>query len=252
MTIAAYRDDLNRIAILNPKGGCGKTTLATNLAGYFALRGPTPTLIDTDPNGFTARWLETRPAGSRRINGIVDEEFAVRGKRSWMFQTPRDAGAIIIDTPAALDYREITVLTHNADCILIPILPSAFDVQVTSKFIAELSLATEFERPIAVVANRTQKNTRSLARLMHILDKIEIPTIAVLRNSQNYVHAAALGLGIYEMPRHLVKQDVGQFDLIIDWLDRQLMQTLEPGLLTRLKFLSKKSEFSATGLSHPD
>ena len=71
MTTAAYRDDANKIVILNPKGGCGKTTLATNLASYFALRGPPPTLIDTDPIGYTTRWLERRPAERAEINGIT-------------------------------------------------------------------------------------------------------------------------------------------------------------------------------------
>jgi len=162
------------------------------------------------------------------------------------------AGPVIIDTPAALTRREITELTYDADCILVPILPSAFDVHVTTSFIAQLLLLTDFDRPVAVIANRTRKNTRSLAMLMRVLNSIETPTIAELRNSQNYVHATALGLGIYEMPRHKVNQDIEQFDLIIDWLDRQLMKTLEPGLISRFNPLPKLFASSATGGSHPD
>ena len=245
MITAPYRDDLNKIVILNPKGGCGKTTLATNLASYFALRGPTPTLIDTDPNGYTSRWLERRPRNSRRINGIANDELATHGKRSWPFRTPKEAGAVIIDTPAALGRREIAELTYDADCILVPILPSAFDVHVTTHFIAELLLLTDFDRPVAVIANRTRGNTRSLAMLMRILTGLETPTIAVLRNSQNYVQAAALGLGIYEMPHQRVTQDIEQMDLIIDWLDQQLTRTLEPGLISRFNSLRPGSARSA-------
>jgi len=252
MITTLYRDDLNKIVILNPKGGCGKTTLATNLASYFALRGPTPTLIDFDPNGYTARWLERRPQDSRRINGIASDEFALQRRRGWPFHMSKMAGPVIIDTPAALTRREITELTYDADCILVPILPSAFDVHVTTSFIAQLLLLTDFDRPVAVIANRTRKNTRSLAMLMRVLNSIETPTIAELRNSQNYVHATALGLGIYEMPRHKVNQDIEQFDLIIDWLDRQLMKTLEPGLISRFNPLPKLFASSATGGSHPD
>jgi len=252
MTNAPYRDDLNKIVILNPKGGCGKTTLATNLASYFALRGPTPTLIDCDPKGYTERWLERRPPGSRKINGIASDEFVLHGNRNWPFRTPREAGAIIIDTPAALGRRETSVLTYDADCILVPILPSTFDVQVTTKFIAELLLLTDFDLPIAVVANRTRQNTKSLKRLMRILANLEIPTIAVLRNSQNYVHAAAHGLGIYEMPNFRVRQDLEQMGLIIDWLDRQLIKTIEPTLISRVIPLRKLFATSTFGHSHPE
>jgi chromosome partitioning protein len=252
MTNTPYRDDLNKIVIMNPKGGSGKTTLATNLASYFALRGPTPTLINCDPNGYTERWLERRPPSSRKINGIASDEFVVNGNRSWPFRTPREAGAIIIDTPAALSRREISVLTYDADCILVPILPSTFDVQVTTNFIAELLLLTDFDLPVAVVANRTRQNTRSLAMLMRVLAILEIPNIAVLRNSQNYVHAAAHGMGIYEMPHFKVRQDLEQMDLIIDWLDRQLMKAFEPTLMSRVNLLPKLFASSAFGHSHPD
>jgi chromosome partitioning protein len=252
MTNAPYRDDLNKIVILNPKGGCGKTTLATNLASYFALRGPAPTLIDCDPKGYTERWLERRPPGSRKIKGIASDEFVMHGNHNWPFRTPKDAGAVIIDSPAALSRRDICELTRDADCILVPILPSTFDIQVTTNFIAELLLLTDFELPIAVVANRTRQNTKSLKMLMRILENLETPTIAVLRDSQNYVHAAAHGVGIYEMPHFRVRQDLEQMGLIIDWLDQQLMSTFEPTLISGVNLLPKLFASSAYGHSHPE
>lgn len=239
MTYAPYRDDLNKIVVLNSKGGCGKTTLSTNLASYFALRGPRPTLIDCDPSGYSERWLERRPPESRSIKGVASEEFVSQGRRLWPFRTPKDAGAIIIDTPAALDSHDIYELTHNADCMLIPILPSTFDVQVTTQFIAKLLLLTDFDVPLAVVANRTRQNTKSLTMLMRILERLETPTIAVLRDSQNYVHAAAHGLGIYEMPHHIVRQDLEQMDRIIDWLDRQLLRTPRPAPISPANLLPR-------------
>lgn len=250
MIISPYRDDLNKIVILNPKGGCGKTTLATNLASYFAERGPAPTLVDTDPNGYTTRWLERRPPNSCKINGITIDDLPGRGKSSWLFRTPKEAGAVIIDTPGALGRREIAELSHDADCILVPILPSAFDIHVTTGFVADLLLLTDFDRPVAVVANRTRQNTRSLATLLRILSDMETPTIAVLRDSQNYVHAANLGLGIYEMPHHKVKQDTEQMDRVIGWLDQQLTRTIKPGLISRFNPLPKLRAPAATELSH--
>ena len=252
MTTTAYRDDANKIVILNPKGGCGKTTLATNLASYFALRGPPPTLIDTDPIGYTTRWLERRPPERAEIKGITIDELVPRGTHSWSFRKPREAGAIIIDTPAALNQREIAELTNDADCILIPVLPSAFDVQATTQFIARLLQLTDFERPVAVVANRTRQNTRSLAMLLQVLRSFETPTIAVLRDSQNYVHAADRGLGIYELPHHQVKLDIEAMQPILGWLDQLFVKTLQPGLVSRFNPLPKLFSSSSTGLSSVD
>jgi chromosome partitioning protein len=239
MTIAPHRDDLNKIVSLNPKSGCGKTTLATNLASYFALRGPTPTLVDCDPKGYTERWLERRPPESRRIKGISSDEYVMHGNRNWPFRAPKEAGAVIIDTPAALGAREISELTYVADCILIPILPSSFDVHVTTNFIAELLLLTDFDLPIAVVANRTRQNTKSLEMLMRILANLETPTIAVLRDSQNFVYAAAHGLGLYEMPHFRVRRELQQMDLVVDWIDQQLLQTFEPTSISRINPLPR-------------
>ena len=252
MIIAPYRDDLNQIVILNPKGGCGKTTLATNLASYLALRGPPPMLIDNDPNGYTSRWLERRPPDRCKIHGVSDYKYMMFGKHVRPSQIPHETETVIIDTPAALGRQEILTLTRNADCILVPILPSAFDIHYASTFVAELLVLTQFERPIAVVANRTQQNTHSLDLLMRMLADLETPTIAVLRNSQNYVQAADLGLGIYEMPPHKVRQDVAQMDLIVNWLDRLLMRTWDPGLISPFNFHPHAFAPPATGLSHAD
>jgi chromosome partitioning protein len=221
MIIAPSRNNLKQIVILNPKGGCGKTTLATNLACHLALRGSRPLLIDNDPKGYTTRWLETRPHDSLPVAGMtcnssseVVERLAPR--------IPRHVDTIIVDTPAALGEREIKQLTHNANCILVPVLPSAFDVHSSTRFVAKLLVMTDFERPVAVIANRTRQNTRSLDMLLRVLTSFDTPTIAVLRDSQNYVHAANAGLGVCELPYSRVKKDLQQFAPIIDWLDRQM------------------------------
>ena len=219
MISAPYRHDLRKIVILNPKGGCGKTTLATNLASAFALRGPPPTLIDTDPNGYAARWLEKRPSNSRKIHGIANNKLSVHGARTWQLRIPNETRTVIIDSPAALGRHEINELTHDVDCILIPVLPSAFDIHVTTNFIAELLLLTELDRPVAVVANRTRENTNSLAKLLRILRTLETPTIAVLRDSQNFVRAAEQGIGVCEMQPSRVRQDVAEIQKIVRWLD---------------------------------
>jgi chromosome partitioning protein len=222
MLISPNRDDLHKIVILNPKGGCGKTTLATNLASRFALRGPPPTLIDNDPNGYTMRWLEKRSRNRCEIHGMATYKPRMHATRTWHLRIPSETRTVIIDTPAALNQPDIHELTYDANSILIPILPSAIDIRYATKFIAELLLLTQIDRrdrQLAIVANRTRQNTRSLTKLMRFLTSLQIPIIAVLRDSQNYVQAADLGMGIYEMPYHRVKKDIEQMDRIVDWLD---------------------------------
>lgn len=232
MIIAPNRNDLNKIVILNPKGGCGKTTLATNLASYFALHGPAPTLIDNDPRGYSMSWLEKRPRSSRKIHGVANYASSGFGARSSSLRIPNETSTVIIDTPAALGRREIDELAYDAACILIPVVPSAFDVRAVTTFIAELLLLTDFDQPVAVVANRTRQNTRSLAMLLRILSNFETPIVAVLRDSQNFLHAANMGVGIYEMPLYSVKKDIEQMDVLTQWLDQLLMRTLDPDFVS--------------------
>ena len=234
MIIAPHSDNVKQIVILNPKGGCGKTTLATNLAAHLALRGARPLLINNDPKGYTSRWLQLRPRDSLPIAGMTcDSSGEVAGRGA--LRIPRHLDTIIVDTPAALADRDIAQLTHNADCILVPVLPSAFDVHSSTRFIANLLVMTEFEKPVAVIANRTRQNTKSLEMLLRALTSFDTPTIAVLRDTQNYVHAANAGLGICELPYSRVKKDLQQFVPIVDWLDRQLTRRSQSGFLSALR-----------------
>lgn len=245
MIIAPYRDNLKQIVILNPKGGCGKTTLATNLACHLALRGSRPLLIDNDPKGYTTRWLAMRPADSLPVTGMTREPAGESGEAD-AAPIPRHVDTAIVDTPAALGAREISQLTHNADCILIPVLPSAFDVHSSTRFIANLLVITDFERPVAVIANRTRQNTRSLDMLLHALDKLDTPTIAVLRDSQNYVHAANAGLGICELPYSRVKKELHEFAPIVDWLDQHRARRWKSGILSTLRYRLRASDSAST------
>lgn len=223
MFLAANRDDLQRIVILNPKGGCGKTSLATNLASYFALRGPPPALLDQDPQGASMLWLQNRPKNRPPIHGIAAFKQSMNATRSWQLRVPQETRHLIIDTPAALEGPEIHDVIYDATNVLIPVLPSAIDIRSAAKFIADLLLYAQLDRGttlVGIVANRTRSNTRSLRQLMRFLASLRIPVIAVLRDSQNFVIAADEGLGIYELPHFRAKQDIAEMSKIVDWLDR--------------------------------
>ena len=216
------RDSLNRIVILNPKGGCGKSTLATNIAACYARQGPQPAIMDYDPQGSTTAWLRRRSGELPTIHGIAAYKKSMHATRSWQLRVPDDTVNLIVDSPASISHDDLRELTRDAASILVPVLPSSMDIDAASKCIADLLLVAKINRnegKLAVVANRTRKNTKSFGRLMRFLDSLGIPIIAVLRDSQNFVHAAEGGVGLHEMQRSRVRPDVEQIEKIVSWLD---------------------------------
>jgi len=216
------RENLNKIVILNPKGGCGKSTLAMNIAACYAKRGAQPAIMDYDPQASTIAWLKRRPHNLPAIHGIAAYKKTMQATRSWQLRVPEDTVDLIVDSAASITHDDLRELTRDASSILVPVLPSSMDIDAASKCIADLLLVAKVNRnegKLAVVANRTRKNTRSFARLMRFLDSLGIPIIAVLRDSQNFVHAAEKGVGLHEMQPSRVRVDVEQIDKVVDWLD---------------------------------
>ncbi len=216
------RNNLNKIVVLNPKGGCGKSTLVTNLAAIYARSGATPAIMDYDPQGSTMAWLARRPKNRPEIHGIAAYKNSMQATRSWQLRVPNNTATLIIDSPASISHDDLRELTRDSTSILVPILPSALDIHAAARCIADLLLVAKVdrrERKLAVVANRTRKNTKSLAKLIQFLDSLGIPIVAVLRDSQTFVRAAEEGVGICEMQPSRVKQDIEQLDKIISWLD---------------------------------
>ena len=222
MLITPRQDNLNKIVILNPKGGCGKSTLVTNLAACYAKRGATPAVMDYDPQGSTMAWLERRPDELPAIHGIAAFKKTMQATRSWQLRVPNDTETLLVDSPASVDHDDLRELTRDSTSILVPVLPSTMDIHAASRCIADLLLVAKVDRrdrKLAVVANRTRKNTRSLAKLMRFLDSLGIPIIAVLRDTQNFVHSAEKGIGVCEMQPSRVSPDVAQIEKITAWLD---------------------------------
>lgn len=222
MLITPNRANLNKIVILNPKGGCGKTTLSINLAAYYAARGPAPAIMDCDPQGSTMAWIERRPVSLPTIHGIAAYKRTMQATRSWQLRVPNETTNLIVDSPASLTSDDLREVTRDSSSILVPVLPSSIDIHAASRCIADLLLVAKVDRrdrKLAVVANRTRKNTKSFGKLMRFLDSLGIPIIAVLRDSQNFVHAAEEGIGICEMQPYKVRKDIEELEKIITWLD---------------------------------
>jgi chromosome partitioning protein len=206
---------MRHILVMNPKGGCGKSTIATNLASYYATRGKHVALADFDPQRSSVDWVGLRPEDAPRVVGVQAFEDGLRA-------VPRNADVVVIDAPARAHGRELTELVRRAETVLVPVLPSAIDMRAASTFIAELLEVGRVARRqarIAVIANRIKENTLSFDELDAYLRKLGIPYIATLRDAQNYVRAYSRGLGVFELPQYLAWQDWEQWLPLTDWLE---------------------------------
>jgi len=211
---------MRHIMVMNAKGGCGKSTLATNLASYYADAGYAVALADYDPQRSGLDWLDRRPDNRAEIVGIAGFEDGLK-------HVPRSADMVIIDAPARSHGKELTDLVKHAETIIVPVLPSTIDMQASDRFIKELKSVGKIERKqakIGVVANRVREYTLIFDELDEYLSKLRVPYVATLREAQNYVRAYTRGLGIYELPEYLAWPDWEQWDALIEWVDSKRSQ----------------------------
>lgn len=210
---------MHSILVLNPKGGCGKSTLATNIAGYFAQRGKRVALADFDPQGSSNDWLEARPEAAAEIIPVTIKA----GK----IQAPRGTEFTIIDSAAATHGKKLADLVQLSQTLVIPMMPSPIDIRAAEKFIHELhSLRKLINKKIklATVANRVREDTIVAADLDDYLDSIrlpgggKLPYMTFLRASQNYIRAAEKGLSIFEFAPAKTEFDREQWLPLVRWL----------------------------------
>jgi chromosome partitioning protein len=211
---------MRHIMVMNAKGGCGKSTLATNIASYFATEGASVALVDFDPQRSSLDWLDRRPEDRPPITGVAGYEDGLR-------HAPRNADFLIIDAPARSHGKELTDLVRHAETILVPVLPSTIDMQATTTFLEELRGVAKVARKqakIATVANRVRDNTLIFDDLDEYLEKTRVPYVAALREAQNYVRAYTRGLGIFELPEYLAWPDWDEWDPLTEWLKSKRSQ----------------------------
>jgi chromosome partitioning protein len=205
---------MRHIMVLNAKGGCGKSTLATNIASYFATEGAAVALADYDPQRSSLDWLARRPEDRASIAAIAGFDDGLK-------HAPRNADILVIDAPARSHGAELTDLVKHAETIIVPVLPSTIDMQATTTFLDELKGVPKIARKqakIAAVANRVRDNTLIFDDLDEYLTKARIPYIATLREAQNYVRAYTRGIGIFELPEYLAWPDWDEWEPLTAWL----------------------------------
>lgn len=216
-----------RIVVLNPKGGSGKTTIATNLLGAYAAAGRSTALIDRDRQGSATRWLSQRAAALPAIHGIAAyEDPPANVTRTFAMRVPPETERIVVDTPAALSRHELVDAVRNADKILVPILPSDIDIHAATRCIGDLLVHAKVPRGprvLGVVANRVKRNTVMYQSLMRFLDTLGVPVVAVLRDVQIYVRAAESGMAVSELRASEAGPELRQWRSIMRWIDHDML-----------------------------
>lgn len=200
--------------ILNAKGGCGKSTIATNLASYFACEmNKKVVLADYDSQESSLAWLEARDEKWPRIEGIAAYKEPLR--------VARDTDIVIMDAPARVHGKELTQMMKKVDTVLFPVLPSPIDMRAATKYMEELKSNGRVSRKevkIGVMANRVRENTIIFSELFDFIKSTRMPYVATLRDSQNYIRAEERGVGLFEMAPSRVNRDLEDWLPLTKWL----------------------------------
>lgn len=203
---------MQTILLLNPKGGAGKSTLATNLASFFACWGVRVTIADFDEQMTSLDWLATRPAACPAIEGVEAQDLTLPESEM--------SDYLILDVPSGMYGDALVPLIQQADKIIVPVVPSPHDLRAAKRFLDWYATKESLQQhqAVAIVANRVRVKTRSFALFKAFLDTVTVPCIGILRDTQNYVYAAQHGLSLFELPASKVRKDLAQWQRIIRWL----------------------------------
>lgn len=205
---------MKSVLIANPKGGAGKTTLSTNLAGHFANAGKKVTLCDLDRQQSALRWMAFRDPGLPPVTGYF-------AGNQIMLNLPAEADWCVLDAPAGLQGYKLNDTLRAVDKVLIPVVPSIFDMAATEDFLNSIRTEMRGRRHVlGIVAMRVDPRTRAASMLEEFLTHFDIPIVAYLRSTQNYVNAAAGGLTVFDPPKSRHRRDMEEWQPIIDWLKK--------------------------------
>ena len=202
------------IVIANPKGGAGKSTLSTNVAGYFASLGHSVMLGDADVQQSSRLWLSLRPDTVNRIT-----TWEMQADLVLTAKPPRGTTHVVIDTPGGLDGWRFKEVLSRADKIMVPIMPSIFDMYAAQNFLTKLREITVNTRTkVGVVGMRVDERTLAASKLRQFMDTLDLPIVGYLRDTQHYLHLAAHGLSMFDITPSKVEKDLLQWRPMCQWL----------------------------------
>ena len=213
---------MQKILVVNSKGGSGKTTISTNIASYFAYADYKTAIMDYDPQGSSLQWLKVRPDTLNTIHGANAARQKGSVMRSWQMNVPSDTEKLIIDAPAGIDNLMLQEMVRKADHIVIPVAPSPIDIHATADFIKDLFLIGKIRASntrLAIIANRVRASTRVYAPLENFLRSLKIPLVANLSDADSFITAAAEGKGIFDLDNEESMQQKHELSPLFHWLE---------------------------------
>ena len=201
------------VVVANPKGGVGKSTLATQMAGYFASRGHAVMLGDADRQQSSRLWLGLRPPAARPISTWDI------GKGN-LAKPPKGTTHVVLDTPAGMHGGLLKDVLQLADKVIVPLQPSVFDIFATRAFLDELAASRNAGRlHVGIIGMRVDERTIAADKLHAFVESLGLPVLGFLRHTQNYIHLAARGLTVFDVSPGRVERDLAQWEAICRWLD---------------------------------
>ena len=203
------------ILVASSKGGCGKSTLSTGLAAYFALAGKRSVLVDSDPQRSGLTWCERRAAAAHPVLGIDG------CRRGWEAQIPHDTQRLVIDTPAGSRPRDLVPLFARADAVLVPVQPGPIDLDASRDFLQRLRDADLPHRgrpALGLVGNRLRPWTSLSQQALEDIARWPFPLVASLRDSQAYALLAGLGKSLFDYHAQAVREQQADWDPLFAWL----------------------------------
>mgnify|MGYP002713093641 CR=1 FL=1 len=212
---------MHNIMVLNAKGGCGKTTISTTLACYFAGQGFTTALMDYDPQNSSHHWLQMRQSCQPHIRSIDAARTRTGMTRTWQLHTGVGTEVVVIDTPAGVTGGQLIELFNKADSILIPVMPTIIDLNAVEGFLDELMRFAKHRlngKRVAMVINRVRFKSEIYEKIESLSKRLGIPLIGSLRDTHNYAVAMESGIGICEMKQEVSSKDREQWQPILKWL----------------------------------
>ncbi|MCC7255883.1 MAG: ParA family protein [Dokdonella sp.] len=206
-----------KVLVASSKGGAGKSTIATNLAASFAVDGKNTVLVDADRQGSSLHWCERRSVHDDAVLGVPGL------RRDWAKQVPADAQCVVIDTPAGIRANEVAEWLEYADALVVPVLPSAIDLEATTPFLEEVAALSRVKKgkvAVGLVANRLKPWTNASQAAVEEMQTLGFPLVAQLRDTQGYVLANALGKSIFDYHSEQVRSHQDDWAKLIRWLKK--------------------------------
>jgi chromosome partitioning protein len=206
-----------KILVASSKGGCGKSTIATNLAAHFAQSGKNTALVELDRQNSSLRWAQKRPDNVPGVLGIEGH------KKRWSAHLPPDTERVVVDSPAGAHRDVLEPLLEDVDAVIVPILPSGIDLDASTNYLAELAAIPRIKRgkvPVAIVANRLKPWTNASQDALTAMKDLPFPVVAQLRDSQGYVVLTGLGKSIFDYGSESVREHQHDWAPLLRWLKK--------------------------------